>query len=308
MSRVQLAKPMNKVTPLNSTLRIISNSADTEARAEEMPGGEVEPAIERDSAATGTQTVARALNLLRIIGRCNPIGISLTNLAVAAGLTRPTAHRLVACLVTEGFAQKDPFTRKYDLGVRAFQLGLTTSAFSEVQRVCSASINRIAAMTNDMVCVAIRTGVDSVPISEAPASVPVRQLNLRRYGEPAPIGATPSGVALLAGFTHGQVRTVLKRNLADPMRRHRSDIKTITADVEACRRLGYAIRVNYHFAGVAGIAVAIPSKDCPPFLALSNISSVDRIDGPRKQFIVDTLTREANDLAFQLTEHRLIGG
>lgn len=79
-------------------------------------------------------------------------------------------------------------TRKFDLGPRAFQLGLTTYAFSDVLRICSPAVNRIAAQTQDHVCLIIRTGFDIVPICEVPAVVPICPM-IRTYAEPAPLGS-----------------------------------------------------------------------------------------------------------------------
>ena len=46
--------------------------------------GEVaETVTSGDAGLTGTQTATRAIHLLRIIARNNPVGITLTNLAIA---------------------------------------------------------------------------------------------------------------------------------------------------------------------------------------------------------------------------------
>ena len=73
-------------------------------------------------------------------------------------------------------------------------------------RICGPAVNRIAATTQDLICLVIRTGLDTVPICEVPPVVPVRPL-VRRYAEPVALGATPAGVAFLSHFTHAQVRS-----------------------------------------------------------------------------------------------------
>jgi DNA-binding IclR family transcriptional regulator len=256
------------------------------------------------AAQTGSQTAARAIQLLRIIGAHNPMGITLTDLAAAAHLTRPTTYRLASCLIAEGMAVREPDTRRYDLGPRAFQMGLTTYAFAGVLRICSPAINRIASATQDHVCLVIRSGFDTVPICEIPAVVPVRPL-IRRYAEPVPMGATPSGVALLAGFSPAQVRQIVRHNEKDPLRRHRTDTQAILPAVQAARKNGYAVRVNYHFHGVGGVAVAIPNGASAPFLSLSNLSVNERITGSRQKFLIDLLAREALQLGAALSENGL---
>lgn len=165
-------------------------------------------------------------------------------------------------------------------------------------------MNRIAAVTKDTVCLIVRTGVDTLPLCHVPAERLVGALT-KRYGQPLPIGATPGGVALLSGYSFAQVRALLKRNEADSMRRDRVDVATITKAVNDCRRDGYAICTNYALHGLSGIAVPICIKGCLPFLALSNISTTDRIIGPRKQMIVDPLQRETADLVDLLAQSRV---
>ena len=253
----------------------------------------------------GTQTAVRAIRLLRIIAAHNPVGITLSDLATEAGLTRPTAYRLASCLISERMAIRHASTRKFDLGPRAFQLGLTTYAFSDVLRICSPAVNRIAAATQDHVCLIIRTGFDIVPICEVPAAVPIRPM-IRTYAEPAPLGSTPAGIALLAGFPDSQVRLIVKQNEKDPLRRWRTVPKAIIPAVQAARSNGYAVAVNYLARGVGGVAVAIPAGKSIPYLALSNLSVNDRIVGSRQTFLAEMLIREAEQLSKVLSENGLV--
>ncbi|MGH8649199.1 MAG: helix-turn-helix domain-containing protein, partial [Burkholderiales bacterium] len=50
---------------------------------------------------TGTQSIERALTLLREIAAHNRSGSRLLDLATRTGLQRPTVHRMLKCLTTE---------------------------------------------------------------------------------------------------------------------------------------------------------------------------------------------------------------
>ena len=260
-----------------------------------------------ETAQGGVQSVERAAALVKAIADNHPVGASISELARIVDLPRPTVHRLVVSLVGEGLAQRDETSRKFTLGSDFVHMGVTTTTLSDLVRVGGAIISRIAAITNDMVCISLRAGFDNLILAEIPATSSLsEQMRLRRFADPAPLGANPSGVAMLAGFSPGAVRAIVKHNAGDPVRHHRTDIRKITQAVETCRRAGYSMMLNYYFADVSGIAVAVPNGDSPPFLALSNTSTTDRIDGPRKQMIVDLLKREAEDFSFQLRQRKIV--
>lgn len=256
---------------------------------------------DRGEKLSGTQTASRAIGLLRIIAAHAPLGLTLTELSLAAGLSRPTTYRLATCLIAEGMASRDPITRKYGIGSYAVYLGLTGHAFSELMKVCSPAVNRIAAMTQDHVCLVIRTGFHTVPICEIPATIPVRSL-ARRYANPVPLGATPAGVAFLASFPDAQVRQILAENEKMLNIRLRTGIKRVMPSIIEARANGYAICLNYHIPGVSGIAVSIPTEGTLPYLAISNIAITSRLVGVRQKFLADLLGSEASDLSQYLSQ------
>jgi len=74
----------------------------------------------------GSQAIRRAVTLVREVSASRG-GASLTDLAAAAGLTQPTAHRVLRALVDEGLLTKHPATCRYTLGPLLFELGLAAS-------------------------------------------------------------------------------------------------------------------------------------------------------------------------------------
>ena len=54
----------------------------------------------------GAQLVDRVALVLRIVSAAMPQGLSTTRVAQAAGLARPTAHRILASLAANGFAAR----------------------------------------------------------------------------------------------------------------------------------------------------------------------------------------------------------
>jgi DNA-binding IclR family transcriptional regulator len=66
--------------------------------------------------------VGKALRVLGVLGE-HPEGIEMAPLAREAGYPLSTVHRLLTSLSREEFAEFDEHTKRWALGLRAFQLG-----------------------------------------------------------------------------------------------------------------------------------------------------------------------------------------
>ncbi|WP_207477886.1 AMP-binding protein [Arenibaculum pallidiluteum] len=80
------------------------------------------------SPAGGTQSLERAIALLRAVAARAPDGARLVELMAAAGLSKPTAHRLLTALAREGLVRQDERSRRYHLGPELAALGLIAAS------------------------------------------------------------------------------------------------------------------------------------------------------------------------------------
>jgi hypothetical protein len=93
----------------------------------------------------GVQSVSRALDLLEAFPRYGP-ELGLSRIAGLLYLNKATAYRLLSTLEERGYVERLPESRKYRLGVRAFELGLLFPKLLEVRRrppTCGPSLRRL---------------------------------------------------------------------------------------------------------------------------------------------------------------------
>src|SRR5204862_5377999 len=64
----------------------------------------------------GTQSIQRAVAVLRILATARETGLGLTEISKHAELTPPTTHRILSVLVAEGVVEQRPGTRRYVVG------------------------------------------------------------------------------------------------------------------------------------------------------------------------------------------------
>src|SRR5665647_3143210 len=133
--------------------------------------------MEKDNAkpCVGTQSIERATRVLRIIASHNSPGLRLVDISKQAKLERPTAHRILKCLIAEGLVRQSAETRRYFLGHLIFELGLAASSSFNLREICHPSLVRLAEKTGDTVFLAIRSGADSVCIDRVEGSFPIKR-------------------------------------------------------------------------------------------------------------------------------------
>ena len=101
---------------------------------------------------SGTQSIERALTLLREIAAHNRNGSRLLDLSSRTSLQRPTVHRMLKCLAAENMVQQDPDSHRYFLGPMVFELGLTAAPRFNLREICHPALTRIADATGEAVC------------------------------------------------------------------------------------------------------------------------------------------------------------
>ena len=103
------------------------------------------------SGTDGTQAIRRAGAMLKAIAKSGAAGASLAEIARSEDLPRSTVHRILKCLVEEGFVEQPGTDKRYQMGRLIHEYGLT-SVSSSVE---------IARWRHVVEAVARRTGVTS---------------------------------------------------------------------------------------------------------------------------------------------------
>ena len=75
------------------------------------------------SPVAGAQVVGRVAALLRALSAVMPQGAGTSELARAAELSRPTAHRLLSSLAAQGFVDRDQRSGDWLLLSELYELG-----------------------------------------------------------------------------------------------------------------------------------------------------------------------------------------
>lgn len=255
------------------------------------------------SAAThpwGTQSIHRAVTMLREIAAYQK-GMRLVDIAQAMGLERPTAHRIVKGLVSQGMVMQDPKTKCYRLGHVVYELGLAASPYFNLKEICQPILARIAERTGDSVYLVVRSGFDSVCLERLEGNYPIRARTMD-VGTRRPLGVGAGSVALLLGLSDAEIEQVIAINTP-----RMPTFGMITGDrlrevIARSREAGYAINEEDVLPGVAAIGAPILPRTGQPYAAVSIAGIASRLTGPRRDELAAMLHKETRALARKLDE------
>ncbi|OIQ98745.1 acetate operon repressor [mine drainage metagenome] len=221
-----------------------------------------------DKSNAGTQSIERAAQVLRIIASRNSVGLRLVDISKQAKLARPTAHRILKCLMVEGLVRQHSETRRYFLGHLIFELGLAASSSFNLRDICHPSLVRLAEKSGDTVFLAIRSGADSVCIDRVEGAFPIKTFTLD-VGTRRPLGVGAGGLALLMKLPDQAQQELVAANALRLSAYNNLTVPVVMKLLKRCRELGFALNDAQVTPGSTSVGLPIRSRSGEPVLAIS---------------------------------------
>ena len=215
-----------------------------------------------------SQTVNRALGLLKLTAAAPSDGVRLAEIAEEAGLDRATAHRLLASLAQFGFVEQDSETKRYRLGLEFFAMAAAASNRFDVTEVTRGVLRELSDKTGNTSFFCLRAATDLVCIDVETGASPIRTLPLD-VGSKRPIGHGSAGLAALASLPDGEAATILERLGAGLAQSSGLTLDQYLEELAKVKTSGYAVLPEDSEQLVLGIAVALINRRGRPQGTLS---------------------------------------
>lgn len=207
--------------------------------------------MDKTSGTAGAQSLRRSLGLLRMLAEHHEHGITLTEVMAASGLERSTAHRLLSCLAEEQFAERDPETKAYRLGIDAMQLGFASMRRVPLVDSCRPLMQKLARMSGDTVFLVIRQGDYCLCLHREEGHFPVKVFTTDVGGRRL-LGLGAGGLALMAQLGDTEVERIFDRHTEEFAQANFTRERLIQA-VKRTRSMGYADITDTLTVGVSGV-------------------------------------------------------
>lgn len=247
--------------------------------------------------------VERVSTLLKLISE-QVTAASTRSLADAAGLTRPTAHRLLSSLAVQGLVDRTSDGRGWALGPEIFLMGLIAQERYDVEEAARPSLQRLAGETGESAFLSVRRGNEMVCLLREEGSFPVRSFVLH-VGVRFPLGVGTAGLAVLA-FLSGEA---FDEALAETQERRaafgtRHDDAHVRDLIARTRTVGYSLNPGRILEGSWGMGAAVFDAKKQPAWALSVTGIEPRFRDERRPFLGRLLLEEAHRLSQRLQRPR----
>lgn len=241
--------------------------------------------------ATGSQTISRAIQILRLVACGQETGVRLTDLVHMSGLNRPTVHRILKTLVGEGAVEQDPFSRRYLIGPEISLLGIARTRRFPLMSVAHGSLAELASTVGDTVFLSIRHGLDSICIGRQTGHHPIQVLSID-VGARRPLGVGVSGLAILSCLSPESVLEIVCANEAR-LALHNLSVSSLMSSVDTARDVGYAYTSSGVMPGTRALSVPVRTETGTVLAALTITAMADRLDHERLPLIVDLMLQQS---------------
>jgi DNA-binding IclR family transcriptional regulator len=228
---------------------------------------------------SGVKSALRVLEILDLLtAREGPL--TFTEIADALGYPRSSLHNLLRTLVQGGWAELDPVSRRYTLGIRAWQAGQVYLRAVSLADRARPYMEAVRDALDETVQVAVRDGRHNVYVAKADGS----QLLVlaSAVGRRLAAHATGVGKVLLADLTPDERRALL---YGQPLERFTANTVTdpaaLEADLAAIRTQGYAVDDEEYTHGVRCVAVPVRDHSGRVVAAMSVSVPTIRFDADR---------------------------
>lgn len=248
---------------------------------------------------SGTQSIERAVTLLRELAARDSVGWTVRDLAQHCGLDRATVHRMLRALMAQRLVEQRMNDRRYVLGPLNFELGMSVPLHAQLHETAKATVNRLARSIRQVVVIAsLRSGDECVCIARAGLSSYTSQASAIRVGHRAPLLALTGGVAILAALPPEAANAIVTRNRVQLAHMGLVHLTRTESLLRASARLGYVLSTGVVWRGIHSLAVAFGEPGQPRGALVVSAAAGDYSENAMRRLLPQVAAAGAH-----LTEH-----
>lgn len=229
----------------------------------------------------GTKAIRRAAAILQRIAHVsdgNPA--TLSDISKSLDMPRSTTHRILKCLTETRLATYDASSRRYEIGMLGYELGLAVTDRVLNMTPYVAAVDRIAQRANVTTYLMRRSGIEAVCVHKAEGRTVIRVIPVE-VGQRRFLGVGAGATALLAGMGDDALERILSSIEPDIERLHNLTADIIRSSVADARATGFAESRSHVYSSIYGLGLAISARLPEPDLAISIAVHAPDVDEAR---------------------------
>jgi DNA-binding IclR family transcriptional regulator len=234
-----------------------------------------------DTDGQGVKSAERALTILELFSRPGR-ALTFTQVAEQLGYPRSSLHGLLRTLTDRGWLRLDPATRRFSLGLRAWQTGSAYRPAVELERTARQVVDKLQQAVEGDVHVVVLDDGDAVSLISTDEEV----LTAERFVA----HRSACGQVLLAHLEPERVTEMVAPHLG-------GDVDKLHETLEQVRDQGFA--EGYSTQGDGRFALAVPLRNelGEVVASLAMTAEPSRLQGGGRERALEALRRAAASLA-----------
>ncbi|TCP50994.1 IclR family transcriptional regulator [Tamaricihabitans halophyticus] len=245
-----------------------------------------------DERVAGTQTISRALAILRSLRDAGP-DLGLSEIASTAGLSTSTVHRILRALTAAGYVSGNSAER-YRLGREAFLLGMAAERGLGFDLVLPL-LREVSEATGESVNLVVRDGNEAVVVLRVESTHPLRFA--QPVGTRIPLHCTSTGKTLLAFSADPKAEVTALDKLERFTGATITHKRELASELTRIRERGYSVNVAERVPGVHGVAAPVHTKNAAVHLAVAVQGPDIRMPADRIHKLAETVIDLADRIA-----------
>lgn len=235
---------------------------------------------------TESQSLARGLDILALID-ASPVPMGVREIGRHLDLSSAIVQRLLNTLLSYGFVEQDPATRRYRIGHRSTALGASNRNADGMMRSAHDILRALAEEEGLNGYLGAISGDRGIYL----LSVPSRRIILRvDAGEPLSMHCTALGKILLAALPARQAAALLGDGpLPKKAENTITDPKAVMAQLPGIRSAGYSQVREENLPGVISVAAPIANDSGAVVAGLSLAYATGTISVPHERVVELTI-------------------
>lgn len=244
-----------------------------------------------DSIVRGTQTLARAVVLLKAVATRPMQGWRLTDLAAFCGFDKGSAHRMLAGLVRERLVEQRGADRHYLPGPLLFELGLGVPRLSGLAKLCAPALARLANNSPGVALLFLPSGDQFVCMDRAGAAT-IMGLSIE-VGTRRPLLVSAGGVAMLLALPEAEQEHIVQANLRHLQGFSAPRLAAVQRMLRRSRKAGFGVNLGDLVPGIHAFGVPLTDTHGRPFASISIVGRAQAMPRARSAEFEALLRAEA---------------
>ena len=203
--------------------------------------------------------------------------MNMTELSKKLGFYTSTIHRILDTLKHWGYVEQDPHTQKYQLGLKALELGMAKLRQMDLVREATPYLKELENQCNETVHLGVLEAGEVLYLAKEESSQTIRMISY--VGKRAPLHCTGLGKVLLAYLPEKERKRILFRKELPRLTENTiTNKRELEKELNKVREQGFALDREENEKDVRCVAAPIRNYQGEVIAALSISSPIFRIE------------------------------